>query len=29
MWRLDTLLMQLRHGHTDGDLPQRYAQKLC
>ncbi|MCG7349922.1 hypothetical protein [Sphingomonas sp. ACRSK] len=29
MRRVDVLLTQLRHGHTEGDLPQRHAQKLC
>ena len=28
MRRIDTLLTQLRHGHPQGDLPQRHARKL-
>jgi hypothetical protein len=27
--RLDTLLTLLLHGHAGGDLPLRYARKLC
>lgn len=29
MRRVDAMLTQLRHGHTEGVLPQRHAQKLC
>ena len=28
MRRLDTLLTQLRHGHTEAVIPQRHAPKL-
>jgi hypothetical protein len=28
MRRIATLLMQLQHGHTEGEIPQRHATKL-